>query len=977
MEITFGYQKNLVICSNSELLKRAWSNSTNDEKVLIPDLEVLPYDNFSPHPEVSSKRLIALRDLLKKDSITAFSTIPALFQPFFDKASINTLYFEFKENQKIDRNDLILNLQENGYESLDLVTKPSSYALRGSVMDIFPSNGKHPIRIDLDDDLISSISIFDADTQKTFRKINSFIIRPSRGFVLNDNSIKIFKKNWRSRFKNDGEVFESVVKGKFISGIEFYSSLFHEKKPSLEDYLEDFKIFIIGDVKTESENYWQLINNRYEEFLGDINRPILEPAEIFNSLEEITKLISVSEKIHMLETSLDKSKDLDFKNSSFSSEKLERDFDSLLNFRKDELVVHANHGIGKFLGLKNLNNTECFLIEYQNNELLYVPVNSISQITPYIGGKDTPLDSLSKKKWSEKSQKSKLKAFDIASEILEAEAKRNLEKSQKVSFNASEYEKFCDTFKFTETPDQERVIREVIADLLSEKPQDRLICGEVGFGKTEVALRASFIVAQNNYQVCILAPTTVLAKQHFEVFKDRFSEFPQRVCLLTREQTKTEKSEIYKKIKENYYSIIIGTHALFNKEISFKNLNLLIIDEEHKFGVRQKEKIRSLKSGVNVISLSATPIPRTLNLSLSKVRDISLITTPPTGRKSVKTIVSRYSKSLAFEAIQREFYRDGQVFYLLNNVSMLEEKKKEISDRFPDKKIAFAHGQLRPKELSVVMQSFIRKEIDLLVCTTIIESGIDIENANTLIVEESQNYGLSQLHQIRGRVGRSQREAYAYFFLNQAKELKNKASERIEALQENESLLSGFSLAMRDLEIRGAGELLGEKQSGPIDVVGLTLFSKMIETAIKILKGEKIIDQSDIDIDIGIYGFIPENVIPQAELRLSIYKEISSIKENKNLEQNKKDFIDRFGNLSSEIINLYELSKLKNVARKLNILSIKYRDESFSLKLADNSRLIPPSSEIREIKVNAKDIKSDRLTFIMAKLESFLDKNEI
>ncbi len=359
MEITFGYQKNLVICSNSELLKRTWSNSTNDEKILIPDLEVLPYDNFSPHSEVSSKRLIALRDLLKKDSVTAFSTVPALFQPFFDKASINTLYLEFKENQKIDRNELISNLVENGYDPADLVTKPSSYALRGSVIDIFPSNSKYPVRIDLDDDLISSISIFDTDTQKTLRKINSFIVRPSRGFVLNINSIKIFKKNWRSRFKDDGEVFESVSK-------------------ALKDYLNGFNIFIVGDVKSESKNYWELINNRYEEFLGDVNRPILRPAEIFNSLDEINNLISDSETINLPETSFDKSLDLVFKDSPSSSEQLERDFDSLLNFKKDELVVHANHGIGKFLGLKNLNNTECFLIEYQNNELLYVPVNSIS-----------------------------------------------------------------------------------------------------------------------------------------------------------------------------------------------------------------------------------------------------------------------------------------------------------------------------------------------------------------------------------------------------------------------------------------------------------------------------------------------------------------------------------------------------------------------------------------------------------------------
>ena len=343
MEITFGYQKNLVICSNSELLKRTWSNSTHDEKILIPDLEVLPYDNFSPHSEVSSKRLIALRDLLKKDSVTAFSTVPALFQPFFDKASINTLYLEFKENQKIDRNELISNLVENGYDPADLVTKPSSYALRGSVIDIFPSNSKYPVRIDLDDDLISSISIFDTDTQKTLRKINSFIVRPSRGFVLNINSIKIFKKNWRSRFKDDGEVFESVSKGKFISGIEFYSSLFYDEKPSLKDYLNGFNIFIVGDVKSESKNYWELINNRYEEFLGDVNRPILKPAEIFNSLDEINNLISESETINLPESSFDKSLDLVFKDSPSSSEQLERDFDSLLNFKKDDLIFLSKY----------------------------------------------------------------------------------------------------------------------------------------------------------------------------------------------------------------------------------------------------------------------------------------------------------------------------------------------------------------------------------------------------------------------------------------------------------------------------------------------------------------------------------------------------------------------------------------------------------------------------------------------------------
>ena len=976
MEITFGYQKNLVVCSNSDNLSKTWSQTTHESKVLIPDLEVLPYDNFSPHPEVSSRRLIGLRDLVNKNSIVAFSTIPALFQPIFDRANINTLFFEFKEKQKIDRDELISKLLENGYDAADLVSKPSSFALRGSVIDIFPSNSKYPVRIDMDDDYISSIFIFDPDSQKTFRKISSFIVRPSKGFVLDDKSIKIFKKNWRSKFNQDGDIFESVSKGRFFSGIEFYSSLFYEDKPTLKDFLSDFNIFYAGDVFKESLNYWNLICDRYEEFISDENKPILKPNEIFNSLEEINFLLSNAEELNISEEISIKDIDPIFKETSENLNQTKKDFDSLLNFKQGELVVHVNHGIGKFLGLKNLNKTECFLIEYLNNELLYVPVNSLSQITPYIGAKDIPLDSLSKKKWKEKTKKTKLKAFDVASEILEAEAKRNLEESPKIDINIDEYEKFTSTFKFTETPDQKRVINEVISDLISKKPQDRLICGEVGFGKTEVALRASFIVSQNSFQVCILAPTTVLAKQHFEVFKERFNEFPQKICLLTREQTPKEKEEIYKKINKGFYSIIIGTHALFNKQVSFKNLNLLIIDEEHKFGVRQKERIRSLKSSINVLSLSATPIPRTLNLSLSKVRDISLISTPPIGRKSVKTIVSRYSKSLVYEAIQREFYRDGQVFYLLNNVSALEDKRNEIYKRFPDKTIAFAHGQLKPKELAVIMQKFIEKKIDLLVCTTIIESGIDIENANTLIVENSENYGLSQLHQIRGRVGRSKREAFAYFFLNKDKDLKNKALERINALQENESLLAGFSLAMRDLEIRGAGELLGEKQSGAIDVVGLTLFSKMIESSIKILKGEKIVDQSDIDIDIGIYGFIPEEIIPQAELRLSMYKEISSIKENKKLNEHKKEFVDRFGELTSEIYNLYELSKLKNISRKLNILAIKFRENIFSLRLSENSRLLPPSSKIEEIKINAENIKSDRLTFIISKLENFLKTNE-
>ncbi|MEC8169240.1 MAG: DEAD/DEAH box helicase, partial [Pseudomonadota bacterium] len=533
-----------------------------------------------------------------------------------------------------------------------------------------------------------------------------------------------------------------------------------------------------------------------------------------------------------------------------------------------------------------------------------------------------------------------------------------------------ELEIFSKGFGFQETPDQTSVIAEVRNDLASEKPQDRLICGEVGFGKTEIALRAAFICAQNKKQVAVLAPTTILARQHYDLFCERFSDTNLKIEFISREKNINEKREIIDNLELGNTSIVIGTHALLSDQLVFSDLGLLIIDEEHKFGVRQKEKLRKYSKGINTISLSATPIPRSLNLALSKVRDISIISTPPPGRKAVETLVATYAKSLAKEAIEREFTRSGQIFYLVNNVSRLEEKLKELEKIVPDAKIKIAHGQMAPKELKSVMLDFLNKKIDILLCTTIIESGIDIANANTLIIEGVENFGLSQLHQIRGRVGRSNRQAYAYFFITSDVTLTKNASARLEALKFSDSLNSGFNLAMRDLEIRGAGEILGEKQSGLIDYVGLSLFSSMINRSIKLLEG---IDDTheEFEVKIGENGFIPETFIPQTEVRLEIYKKFSSVKNKENLNQLVKEIEDRFGALPEDIKILVNLTCIRIESSKLLITKIKGDNKKCTLSLSDNSNLVSKNSSVREISINYPEKIYSKSEFLLNKLKSF------
>ena len=967
-------KKSLIICENNyklaEILDFLERNS-KENFFIFKEFETLPYDHFSPHMDNLSNRI----ETLSKSSnaeITLVTTTNALIQPLFDKTSINNFSYSFELSDQIDRNDLIQKLTISGYESVELVSTRGEFTIRGSVIDIFPINSSKPIRINLDGDIVESIRTFNEETQLSEHKVSKYECKASRGFVLDEKSISIFKKNWRSIFPNDGKIFDAVAKGKFTEGIESYFPLFYESKPNFDIFFNDFDIFSYGNIKDSSNSYWKLIEERYEEFISNLDRPPLPPTKLFNEPKEF-----LEKEIHILIEDKEASSNIELqKKQKLSKNIFEKTSQKVFSqedqyeFKIDNKVVHSNFGIGVFKGLKNLSNTECFAIEYAEGETLYVPISSMNLLTPYLGNSEIKLDSLSKNNWKLKKEKTRKKAFDIAAELLEAEATRKIDKSIPLIVNANDFEEFSNGFGFQETNDQASVINEVISDLAAEKPQDRLICGEVGFGKTEIALRAAFICAKNKQQVAVLAPTTILARQHYELFKDRFLQTDHEIEFLSREKTQKEKASIFENLKKGKISIIIGTHSLLGAEIEFKDLGLLVIDEEHKFGVRQKEKLRKYSKGINSISLSATPIPRSLNLALSRVRDISIISSPPPGRKAVETLVATYSKTLAKEAMEREFIRSGQVFYLVNNVAQLEEKKKELNQIIPAAKIEIAHGQMSPKSLKEIMVNFSDKKIDILLCTTIIENGLDIANANTLIIEGVENFGLSQLHQIRGRVGRSSRQAYAYFFISPDKSLNKNALARLEALKFSDSLNSGFNLAMRDLEIRGAGEILGEKQSGLIDHVGLSLFSSMINRSIKLLEG---FDETheEFEIKIGENGFIPEAFIPQAEVRLEIYKKFSAIKDLENLKTYIKELEDRFGSLPEDLQILINQTSIRIEANNLLINKIKGDGIKCTLALNENSNLVSKNSKIKEISFNYPKEINSKSEFVLNKLKSF------
>ncbi len=598
-----------------------------------------------------------------------------------------------------------------------------------------------------------------------------------------------------------------------------------------------------------------------------------------------------------------------------------------------DFVVHRTHGIGEYIGVNTIKadgiTKDYIKVKYKDSDILYIPISSLDNIRKYIGaGNGVPkVNRLGSKDWENTKTKVKNNLREVARELIELYAKRQNAPGYAFSSDTVWQNEFEESFPFVETDDQLRCIDEMKKDMEAARPMDRLLCGDVGYGKTEVAIRGAFKACMDQKQVAYLVPTTILANQQYESFKERMEKFPIRVELLNRFKTKKEQEQIVEKLEKGEVDVIIGTHRILSKDVKFKNLGLLIIDEEHRFGVKDKEKIKQLKNNIDVLTMTATPIPRTLHMSILGIRDMSVIYEPPQNRKPVQTYVLEYDPEVVKEAITKELEHEGQVFYLFNNVEGIERKAAQIQELVPEAQIGIAHGKMSGRELEEIMQDFIDKKINVLICTTILESGIDIPNANSIIVENADRLGLAQLYQIRGRVGRSDKQGYAYIMYKKDKLLSEVAEKRLRAIKEFTEFGSGFKIAMRDLEIRGAGSILGEIQHGHMEQVGYDMYCKLLDQVVKEMRGEEVQEEIDVQLDLNVSSYIPDEFIENSAQKIEIYQDIALCKNEEEIKDIVDSIIDRYGDLPTEIEKLIDVARIRNACRAKNIIKVVQKQE--------------------------------------------------
>ena len=948
-------QNNLLITKDAQSALQLIEYFDGDPNfILLENSELLPYDFFSMAPIIRAKRIAALSSLLKRKGVTLISSINTILSPLPHPSHISPIN-NLSVNDQFNPEKIIQEITDYGYVREDFVSEPGQYALRGSIMDIFLTSGKNPIRIEFFDNTIESIRTFNPESQIADEKIDSLNFLPSFEYPLNPEAAEIFKQEWRKNFdifENDSEIFTKVMSLRPAEGVEIYLPLFYKQKTSILSYLNHIdEIYVQKHTDIKAKAFEELIKERYEEYRYDLRRPLLAPENLFLNFTQLLEFINK-----------DVSFDFDQPNISETTEnsiELARNEKADISSSKmpdpGDLVVHLSHGIGRFVGLKQLNTfvgtSDCLEISYKDDSKVFVPIENMDLVSKYFGPDDRDIDSLNSKKWKKRKDKALKQTFDTAAELLEVQAKRNGRVGFAFDIDEKEFSSFVSKFPYEETYDQKKTIEEVTSDMQSQQPMDRLICGEVGFGKTEVAMRAAFIAALNNKQTCILVPTTLLAAQHFASFEKRFQDSGISIAALSRNINLKEKEKLLQDLGSGEIDIVIGTHALLQGNIKFKDLGLLIIDEEHRFGVRQKEKIKTLKEEVEILSLSATPIPRSLNFALSELKDLSIIATAPDDRLPVKTFTYSFNENLIHEAIQREILRGGQTYYLCNDLTLIQDRRLRLKEKFEDLVIEIVHGQLKPKVIEEIMLKFNSGLIDVLVCSTIIESGIDVSNANTLIVEDADKFGLSQLHQLRGRVGRSEKQAYAYFLRSKNIVNKKNADKRFDALMSADSLSAGFLLALKDLEIRGAGEILGSNQSGVFESIGLELYTRMIKKASEFIKSGEMdfqsLDESP-EININVNCFIPEDYLPDINVRLLMYNKIALAETNEELKNIQIEMINRFGLLPNELKNFFLQAELKIAAENFSIkkinfnknkISISYKNEELNTSLFNDDKL--------------------------------------
>ncbi|HEV2110151.1 MAG TPA: transcription-repair coupling factor [Gammaproteobacteria bacterium] len=1053
----------------------------------FPDWETLPYDLFSPHQDIVSERLATLSRIYDLKRGIVVLSAATLMQRLAPREYVLGGTLLLKTGTRLDLESLRQRLAAAGYSSVSQVMEHGEFALRGSLLDVFPMGSPVPYRIDLFDDEIESIRIFDPETQLSKDKLDALTLLPAREFPLHDDGIRAFRQRYRARIEGDPQrssIYRDVSDGIASGGIEYYLPLFFDTTASFFDYLPPGSIVAgADDTASALVQAWEQIAERYEQRRHDIERPILKPDELWLTPQAVAEGMATHPRIELQGFERPEIGVLNFPTAAPPSLRIEsraeepaekllaflkgfsgrvlfaaesagrREYLSELLARRDlrpvhaqgwndfiggsehlavcvaplerglhlpeaglsvlteeqlfgerarqasrrvtrrdpesiirdltdlaagAPVVHEQHGVGRYLGLEALDvggfETEFLMLEYAEGAKLYVPVSSLHLISRYSGSapESAPLHKLGSGDWERARRRAAEQVRDVAAELLDLYARRAARQGHSFKLDDLDYQGFAEGFPFDETPDQLKAIEGVIGDMTLGQPMDRVVCGDVGFGKTEVALRAAFVAVQGGKQVAVLVPTTLLAQQHAQTFQDRFADLPVRIEVLSRFRSGKQQHEVIQAIAAGKVEIVIGTHALLKPEIRFKDLGLVIVDEEHRFGVRHKERLKKLRAEVDVLTLTATPIPRTLNMAMAGLRDLSIIATPPEERLAVKTFVSEWQDGLIVEACLREIKRGGQVYFVHNAVETIEKRAAELARLVPGAQLRVAHGQMRERDLEQVMLDFYHRRFNILVCTTIIESGIDVPTANTMVIERADKLGLAQLHQLRGRVGRSHHRAYAYLVIPPRNLITADALKRLEAIESLEELGAGFTLATHDLEIRGAGELLGDEQSGQIQEVGFSLYSELLERAVKALKSGKPVNlDAPLDhgpeIDLHLPALLPSDYMPDVHLRLMLYKRIASCKDQTALDEMQVEMIDRFGLLPPAAKNLFRVAELKLKAAPLGVRKIEAGPAGGRIQFGTETP-VEPMSVIRLIQQQPKTYKldgQDRLRFTM------------
>ena len=959
------------------------------EKVLL-----FPMDNFltsevlASSPELKIKRIETMIELSKNNNYIVITNLMGYLKYLPDKHRFLNGILDLKAGMTFNFNKLVESLVELGYEKETLVEKTGDFAVRGFVIDIYPVSMENPVRLEFFDDEIESIRIFDVNTQLSLKKLDQIYVYPNtdniivnstqnsnvRDFLDSDLTVfngydelklgyeetlnEIVEYNISQGLEKDKKYMfslEELFPGKYINFVSFDNlNLSNKKIYGVKDFDNFFKdkLELNNTLKKYIKNKKTIIvclDNRYqltnlEAILDNDNIIVTNEDEIFdNKINLIIKKINDSFEcenyIIISSRNIFNTKDKNIKyKSNFRIGTKIKNIDKL---NPGDYIVHYAHGIGRYLGLTTLNKNglkkDYLQIEYKDGDKLYIPVEKIELITKYSSedGIVPKLNKLNGTEWQKTKLRVKKKVESIAGDLIKLYAER--ENTQGFAFvkddkNQLEFE---NEFEFTPTEDQLKASEEIKHDMERIVPMDRLLCGDVGYGKTEVAFRAIFKAVLSGKQVAFLCPTTILSNQHYKNALERFKNYPINIALLNRFVSAKETTKILEGLKEGKIDVVFGTHKLLNDQISYKDLGLLIIDEEQRFGVKHKERIKQIKSNIDVLTLSATPIPRTLQMSMSGIKNLSVIETPPVDRLPVQTYVLSENNQIIKDAIHKELARQGQVFILYNKINNMDEKIHEIQKLVPEARITSAHGQMDKTELENIMMAFINKESDVLICTTIIETGIDIPNVNTLIVIDADRFGLSQLYQLRGRVGRSNRIAYCYLMYNKHKILSEVAEKRLKAIKEFTELGSGFAIAKRDLSIRGAGDILGSEQSGFIDSVGIDMFMKLLDDEINRQKGivTPETNESEMLPLIEVTTNISDNYVKEDDLKIYIHKLINNINNIDELNDVQNQLEDRFGKLNEDIIIYMYEELFEKKAKKLGIKDIKQNKNNIEIWL--------------------------------------------